>query len=670
MLSPLFQMISVDLSAAESYSMKPRRLRVALRLGRPALLVGLLCAVVSSVAQAQLWSSLLSSGRATDWSTAGVEGGIPTRTTRCGSVIAAYSGAATAINNAIASCGTGQYVELGGGTFTLSTAIVFGKSNVTLRGQGADATKLVINGSVARCHLSQDAAVSFCAASANIGADSPDNTATWSAGYTQGTSVVTLSNTTGMVAGSTILYLDQLNDSSDGFPATGDLDVCANTSSCAAQGGGGNYARPNRALTTVHRVTAIGGSAVTIDPPIYVPNFRSGQSPGAWWGNTGNIIRNSGIEDLSVDFTGVGSGPGLQMVNADNSWVRGTRWIYNAAAGTDVFHNMIVNAFHVTIQSNYYYGPNSPPATQNYQISPHVSGSLVVENNILQHIISGFVPNGPTSRTVFAYNFCTDSYYTGPCIIEHGFTMMNLYEGNNAMGAREDIIHGTHFMNTYFRNHFDGHQNNPSGNIDAIFTLETKSRFKNIIGNVLGDTSYITTYETNQSESHTAIYELGWKGNASGVDPGNDSHVKRTLFRWGNWDTVTNATRWCGNSSNTGWTTTCASTTEVPSTITSFPNLIPPTETLPASLFRAVKPAYFGSVAWPPIGPDVTGGSVSGFGGHANKLPARLCFEGAANDSAYPSSSPRIKVFNAAACYGAGAPAPTTPTWPAGPIAP
>jgi hypothetical protein len=41
---------------------------------------------------------------------------------------------------------------------------------------------------------------------------------------------------------------------------------------------------------------------------------------------------------------------------------------------------------------------------------------------------------------------------------------------------------------------------------------------------------------------------------------------------------------------------------------------------LPASLYLASKPSWFGKVTFPPIGPDVSG--------HANKIPAQIRYEG------------------------------------------
>jgi hypothetical protein len=91
----------------------------------------------------------------------------------------------------------------------------------------------------------------------------------------------------------------------------------------------------------------------------------------------------------------------------------------------------------------------------------------------------------------------------------------------------------------------------------------------------------------------------------------------------------------------------------VPSGLTNYPNGIPATETLPASFYLAAHPSplwWGGSIAWPPIGPDVTFGGV---GGHAGSIPASLCFGSLAVDPEYADDPPlypggsRVRVFNA-----------------------
>ncbi len=130
------------------------------------------------------------------------------------------------------------------------------------------------------------------------------------------------------------------------------------------------------------------------------------------------------------------------------------------------------------------------------------------------------------------------------------------------------------------------------------------------------------------------------------------------LMRWGNYDVVSAVVRWCGNSSDTGWAITCSSTSEVPSGISPYGNVVPTLGdtgagqgALPASFFLSSKPSWMPSaVPWPVIGPDVAGGNVgicsggtyagfmaisvsqcaggslvTGLAGHANANAAMLC---------------------------------------------
>src|SRR5437867_1695362 len=100
-------------------------------------LAGISCWILlSAVAFAATpWTGIINPSRATDWSTAGVTGGIPTnRTTVCATLNSGQT--AAQINSAIASCPSGQVVQLGSGTFNLSGTINIYRSDVTLRGQG------------------------------------------------------------------------------------------------------------------------------------------------------------------------------------------------------------------------------------------------------------------------------------------------------------------------------------------------------------------------------------------------------------------------------------------------------------------------------------------------------------------------------------------------------
>src|SRR5262249_19204145 len=202
-------------------------------------LVGFLVTAVPTLTQAQLSSGLLDPSRAVDWSSAGVTGGIPVRTTICATL---NPGATAAqISSAISACPSGQVVFLNAGTYTLSSAISLSKNNVTLRGAGADQTILVTTGNDSGCGIGfVGFAIRVCTSNGtNIanGGGTAKNTAAWSAGYAKGTATVTLSSTINLVVGSTI-FLDQLNDAvtdgvTDGFPGPGDILQCESTQPCS-----------------------------------------------------------------------------------------------------------------------------------------------------------------------------------------------------------------------------------------------------------------------------------------------------------------------------------------------------------------------------------------------------------------------------------------------------
>jgi hypothetical protein len=170
--------------------------------------------------------------------------------------------------------------------------------------------------------------------------------------------------------------------------------------------------------------------------------------------------------------------------------------------------------------------------------------------------------------------------------------------------------------------------------------LYSFNRYFNIVGNVLGLAGYHTNYESyttvtgsqNGSSCDTSIYRLGWGGNCSNSDNRGDPTLRSTLMRWGNYDTKNAASRFLAS--------------EVPTGLSDYPNAVPANNTLPPSFYLNSKPTWWPSAkAWPLIGPDVTGGNISGFAGHAYTTPAHDCFT---------SISGNVANFNATACYGGG----------------
>ncbi|HWF90737.1 MAG TPA: hypothetical protein VN684_00565 [Terriglobales bacterium] len=597
---------------------------------------------------AQLWNGILSSNRAVDWSNAGIPGGVPSGSwAQCGSTIAAGASAAT-INSALASCSANHYVLLGAGTFNLSSGITFnGKSNIELRGAGADQTLLKFSGSVSCNGLG----ASICIDGSNSSPNGEQHTASWTAGYAKGTTTLTLSSTSGIVANQTLLILDQLDDASD----TGGVFVCEQEGLCSNDGPGG-AARTDgspsgpRSQQQEVLVTGVSGNQVTISPGLYMPNWRSSQSPGAFWATS--YASQDGVQNLSVDSSASpNSESGVLLFGCNQCWVQGIRSIVPTRN-----HVWIYQSVHSDISNNYFYGTQNYASTS-YGVEQFIGSDNLIENNIFQRVTAPMMNGGSTSGVVWGYNYTINDYYDPvspnwlqPGMYLHAAGQDNmLFEGNISSGFIADNVHGTHNFITMFRNQSLGWEQGQSeaktGQTDAVQAYAF-SRYFNIIGNVLGksgyDTGYMDAEQTGGASGNSSIYVLGWSGNGGASDSSccvNDPNVKSTIMLWGNYDTVNNASRFLSS--------------EVPSSLSSFANAVPASQSLPNSFYRSTKPSWWGSMPWPAIGPDVTGGNVAGVGGHVYLIPAADCYLNHMGGPADGSGS--VLSFNASSCYGAGA---------------
>jgi hypothetical protein len=622
-------------------------------------------------------TSVLATNRKIAWSSAGsptlagyVANG-DTRT-RCGSVISSYTGNANAINSAIAGCGTNQYVELGAGTFTLSSSIDFaGKSNVTLRGQGPSSTFIVFTGNSFGCGgLFADICIWPGGGADDI--DSPQNTASWTAGYSKGTTQITLSSVANLQVGA-IIHLDQLDDSNtdNGTLWNCETAISNSTTGCAGEGGrSGRNSPGTRNQTESPTVTAIDttNKIVTISPGLKAPNWRSGQTPGAWW-RSGTPVHGDGVENLSVDA----ANNGLDTVCGGNC---GGRGIFVFSSSTDSWVRNVIGikgkramvlfylSNHNTVRDSYFHTSRSL-ADQAYGVEIFASDDNLIENNIIQDIVAGVIPQG--FGNVAGYNYGRDHTYnpTGATFppgngqiqagdYHHdGGTMYTLYEGNDDNSFKADGIHGTNNFGTGFRNYYSGTE--PLKDCHTVGVMVYSfNRFYNIIGNVLGTSGYHTSYNADQTGcSGKQIYALDVQicNPFNSICRTDSGKVASTMMRWGNYDVVT------GTNFTSG---------EVPSGLSDYPNSVPGSTTLSASFYRASRPGFFtttwGTVAWPAMGPDITGAALQN--GHANKIPARLCYENLSHTTtgATYNTIQLISNFDANSCYSAtGGGGDTTP---------
>jgi hypothetical protein len=588
-----------------------------------------------SHAQSQPWSGILSSSRGVNWQNAGAA--IATTRTQCGSTVSAGTSAST-INSDLSACASGTYLLLGSGTFSLSQGLNL-PSNVTLRGSGSNSTFLTFSAGVS-C---RGGAVNICAASADTNYwGGPSNSASWTSGYAAGTTSITLNSISGSVpkVGQPII-LDQIDSQSDNGALYVGCEIggsSGDTSSTCYSGAGPNgFERGLSKVSTIRgqqqivQVTSVSGSGsgpytVGITPGIYAGNWASGNSPGAWWAKS--PVQNIGIESLSIDNTG-DKDQGILLFNCQNCWVKGVRSIVTSGGlQTGWYHVGMWMCNHCTVRDSYFFG-NTGDA---YGASVGVASDILVENNIMQYPSYFQLYNSDCEGCVSGYNFAVSTLFQtgGTNWLQqpsdfHGVVLYSLAEGNIGAGNYSDSFHGSHDLDTFFRNRLDGNEQN-AGTATTSNTLpiimNPATRYYNIVANILGTPGYHTTYKCGSActKYDTSIYDAG---NYTGIyDPLTDS----TALYWGNWDTATNNTRWCGSSTNTRWSTTCSSASEVPTNAIGYPNTVPTVgdtgagqSALPPSFYYSSQPSWWPSgKSWPIIGPDVTGGNVGQCSGGTN----------------------------------------------------
>jgi hypothetical protein len=598
--------------------------------------------------QAQQWTSILSSSQAINWSNSGV-GGIPARATNCASLTS--SATVTQINSALASCTSGETVYLAAGTYSI-TGTINVPSNVTLRGAGANLTILNATGT------NGGNVVSLGSGSVSY------NPISITGGATAGSTSIVLASASGVSAGS-YLAIAETNNSSF-------VSVSGSEGSCTWCDGWtstGSLARGQ-----IVAVTGVSGNTVTIAPglygaytnaPIAVPFSMSASY--------------AGVENLQVYANNTGYGANFGLSACAYCWVKGVESNY-----TDGNHVSVYWGYRDEIRDSYF--SNSflhTPGTydSDIQIALKTSATLV-ENNIIERTHESIMFEWGAAGNVASYNYTMGEFDIGaPDFVIGGIDFhgahpqFNLLEGNVATVIEPDSIWGTSSHTTAYRNWVVGTNRicSPSsgrGTVNCSGTngvygfqaaramdISYLSTRNNFIGNVVGST---------KMQSILAYGAAGITQTASVEYPASRSY-DTVVYGW---------SFGYGEASDDGTGTGCSggaapchlaktsSTDLLHGNYNNIGAIIPwvagITKTLPASFYLSSKPSWWGSMAYPATGPDVTGGT--GPGGHSYGNPAQACYIKVMGGSDGGAGGPLP--FNASKCYGTAS--NVTPPAPSG----
>jgi hypothetical protein len=519
----------------------------------------------------------------------GVPGGIPARMTIYTTLglggqspTYAQSVTATQIQNAIAACPANQVVYLYPGTYNIGNWSWGSKSGVTLRGAGPGKTNLRPTGSgslIGSNYLTMDGTGQAIAS-----------------GYTKGSMSITLSSTpnAGFVAGR-LFVISETTPYANKWGTN--IGVFMGTEASGMNWWNANS--ENKKFSYVSRIVSVVGNTINFASPIPV-SFSASQSPRAHW-PSGLCVSLCGVENMTLDGSATGSSfAAVRYDNADRCWFKDVE-IKNFSGGDNgiiACYTGFQNEFRRVYMHDCQGFPNQSDG-QGIALTYADSNSMIVD--CIANRVASLFQGAGDNVSCLLYNYCgamgrasiTSSGWLNPAISHHcPEPTMGLHEGNVISSWMHDGYHGSGAWQMIFRNHINGLTPGYSTPYERrMLTLCRGSYYINVIGNVLGDASWtMARYDATNISGEDCAYGLGYP-NASGVSltPGvswpeysgsyPDANVLATLLRNANYDYYNHAVVYASGLGHD----------------------------VPASLFYSSKPSWFGSLAWPAIGPDVSG---------------------------------------------------------------
>lgn len=581
------------------------------------------------------WTQILNPNQAIDWSHTGVAG-IPERSKLCSML---QPGATLAqINAALDACPSGEAVFLAAGDYIIPGTIHI-PSNVTLRGAGADQTVLHATGSGGGVVVSLGSgSVAYIPVRITGGA-------------TAGSTQITVAGTAGIAVGKYLTIAETNNP----------LFVTANGNEGVCRWCDGNWTRTGSfARGQIVSVTSVNGTDIGISPglygvytesPIAVPFTMSASY--------------AGVEELQVYANNTGYDASFGMSACAYCWLRGVeanftdgdfaevRWGYRDEIRDSYFSNAFTHL------------PGLHDAV--VLLGTKTSASLI-ENNIFERAHRSIEVDGGAAGNVVAYNFATGEYdeyaqkYVLGGFFAHGaHPQFTLLEGNVFNQIEQDSTWGSSSHTTAFRNWVvgtnrvcmpgAGREPVRCAKSDIVYGFQAAraidltylSTYNNFVGNVVGSArmqsliGYARPLVQQVSIEYPAVRSYdsvayGWSfgygkmsddgrgdGCSGGTPPCHAAATSGTDFLHGNYNNIGGVTNWIAGISHR----------------------------LPPSFYLPGKPAWWGPLPFPAIGPDIIGGS--GPGSHSFGNPAQTCYLQVMGGAVATNTAPLV--FKPRVCY-------------------
>jgi hypothetical protein len=540
-------------------------------------------------------SGILTPDRVIDWSRAGVYEnevkGIPDYPIGVICAPPAYavdptgvSDSAAGINAAISACPPGQAVLLPAGTYRVNSTISL-KSRCVLRGAEpftvTPLTKIISYGN-------HDIVRMFGTSAAEI-------VRTIVSGFGKDSDTITLAS--GDVSGfavNDIVLIDELNDGVE-RTNTGNSGTCT---WCGRENG-------TRSMAELKRIKSINTAAntVTFTRSLYY-NYEAAYIPQMLRKVGSGAIYNAGLESIHLEQatgdTSVSDGNGVQIRYGYHNWVYRVEISGVKVDCCCLTYGSLGNEVRECYFHDTPAGSNMGSHGYGLDLYGWPTDNLLI-NNILTKLHSPCtLGSAGACGNVIAYNYTLNNIHdanndwflksTGA----HGsHTHMNLVEGNITTKLGYDFIWGSGSNGVNLRNWVTGIPTYWDPSVGAWHTVTQAmstiycaqaNHYNSFVGNVIGydgmhlaHGAAVEPYPLDGNGDVT-IWRLGYWSEASTGMPA-DPRSASTLIRHGNYNYISRTTDW-------------------ESTISD--------RVIPNSYFLTEKPAWFGTVPWPPIGPDRT----------------------------------------------------------------